>query len=467
MTDQPKKRRRSPEERDGATPRNEGQSNLRGGGNDVLEAAIEYTKRGWATIPIQPGSKKPEGNAWQNQRLTLDDLRAAFPTGNENLGVLLGAPSNGLIDSDLDCKQAMFLAPRFLPPSAAVFGHASKEESHWLYVSEGATTWQLKDTDGTMLVELRSTGGQMVFPPSVHPSGESSEWNAQGDPPQHDPMDLRIRVGRLGAAVIIARHWPARGARNDAMLALAGGLFRAGLDTDDVEHVCRAVLDAAKDEEADDRIKSIQGTKDKLEAGDVAVTGWPTFAEIVGKDVVAKVLKWLRTSDATRGANIELTEIGNARLYVARHSADLRYTQTLGWLGWDSKRWARNAEAIVHRAAEETVESMWEEAKRAPYDQKAKLFSWAKSSSSRAKRESMIQDARWHPELFVDDVKGFDAQPLLLNCQNGTLDLETGELRPPRSATCEGDLCTRVGPQGTCNRQGARAGQGADTSRPR
>jgi hypothetical protein len=47
--------------------------------------------------------------------------------------VQLGPKSGGLCDVDLDCTEAVVLAPAFLPPTHAVFGRKSKPRSHYLY----------------------------------------------------------------------------------------------------------------------------------------------------------------------------------------------------------------------------------------------------------------------------------------------------------------------------------------------
>jgi hypothetical protein len=79
-----------------------------------------------------------------------------------NVGVLLGDPSGGLVDVDLDCEQALLVAEQFLPPTGAVFGRPGRPNSHHLYVAPAIEkTQQLRDVDGAMILELRSTGGQM------------------------------------------------------------------------------------------------------------------------------------------------------------------------------------------------------------------------------------------------------------------------------------------------------------------
>ncbi len=66
--------------------------------------ALDYRHRGWSVIPVKYRGKQPIGSAWQKQRLDEDGLREAFAVPR-NIGVLLGEPSNGLVDVDLDCRR--------------------------------------------------------------------------------------------------------------------------------------------------------------------------------------------------------------------------------------------------------------------------------------------------------------------------------------------------------------------------
>ena len=103
---------------------------------------------------------------------TVETARASFetdfPEGRAmNIGVLLGDASGGLADGDLDCPEAIALAPVFLPPTRT-FGRESKPRSHWLYIAKGAPTVKFEDPAGKgMLVELRANGGNKRYSPVV------------------------------------------------------------------------------------------------------------------------------------------------------------------------------------------------------------------------------------------------------------------------------------------------------------
>jgi hypothetical protein len=61
---------------------------------------------------------------------------AQFNAKAQNVGVQMGPVSKNLVDTDLDAKEAIGLAPEFLPDTNAIFGHASKPWSHQLSCSQ-------------------------------------------------------------------------------------------------------------------------------------------------------------------------------------------------------------------------------------------------------------------------------------------------------------------------------------------
>ena len=54
-------------------------------------------------------------------------------TANCNIGVVLGDPSDGIVDVDIDRVEALPLADFFLPQTEMVFGRKSKPRSHRIY----------------------------------------------------------------------------------------------------------------------------------------------------------------------------------------------------------------------------------------------------------------------------------------------------------------------------------------------
>lgn len=261
-----------------------------------LDAACTYLNRGFQPVPVQWREKACRLKGWGNLRTTVEDLPQHFKSTQLNIGLLLGEPSDGLCDVDLDAREAIVLAENFLPVTGAVFGRESKPRSHWLYiVTSVLKTAKFQDVDGTVIVELRSTGCQTMVPPSTHPSGERVEWanGFFGDPAQIDSEELRTRVARLAVACLIVRHWPkGSGSRQHIALALSGSLLQAGWEVDEVSEFILAVATVAGDEETQQRAKTAEYTAIR-QASDLPATGWPTLAEFLGEPVVKKLRDWL------------------------------------------------------------------------------------------------------------------------------------------------------------------------------
>jgi hypothetical protein len=89
---------------------------------------------------------------------------------------------------------------------------------------------------------------------------------------------------------LLAQHWPRPGeGRHDAYLALIGGLFHAGVDTDTIEEVVRRLVRATDDEDGEDvRLANIETTRKKKTDGK-KFTGWPSLARKIGDEAVLQV----------------------------------------------------------------------------------------------------------------------------------------------------------------------------------
>ena len=128
---------------------------------------------------------------------------------------------------------------------------------------------------------------------------------------------------------------------------------------------------------------------------------------------------------------IPLTDLGNSERLVIAHATNLRHIQLQKrWFSWDGKRFRPDADGQVRRLAKETARNILLEAAAETDDGiRTKIRQHqVRSESDRAVRammslaESAIEIAR--------RTEDFDANPNLFNVENGTLDLETGELRP-------------------------------------
>ena len=94
----------------------------------------------------------------------------------------------------------------------------------------------------------------------------------------------------------------------------------------------------------------------------------------------------------------------------------------------------------VVRAAQEMVQHLYREAGRiADEEARRKLVNWALACEAEPRLRAMIALAHAQTEIAISTT-ALDADPWLLNCRNGTVNLKTGRLRPHRAT----DYLTKI-----------------------
>ncbi len=231
----------------------------------ALEIATDYFLKGWQPLPIPFRSKNPNFPNWQVQQTTHENELSQYFNGKpQNIGILLGKPSNDLVDIDLDQKWSVQLAHYFLPDTKAIFGRNSKRRSHFLYYCPEAKTEKFYFSE--MIVELRSTAMQTVFPGSIHESGEHITWDVDGEPAEVSFQELRSAVGKLAAASLLTELW-VDSKRHDLSLCVSGALLTNGFAFEDAYLFLKAICTVAKDEEISDRLKALETTYERIQEG--------------------------------------------------------------------------------------------------------------------------------------------------------------------------------------------------------
>lgn len=206
-------------------------------------------------ITLQPYSKQPVAKHWTNNGRTFQD--AIFPEAN--IGLLLGTTS-GIIDVDLDCKEAKGLADLILPTPFAEFDRGTSDSGHYLFRANsfGPTKRFTSAGSKTTLVELRANGAQTMIPPSVHPYGTRLTFKAICD--QSEPVeysDLLKRVSLLAAAAEITQNWT-EGRRHNLALSFSGLCLKAGLDSSLITQIVQRICSLTNDNEEQDRLNAIR-----------------------------------------------------------------------------------------------------------------------------------------------------------------------------------------------------------------
>lgn len=126
-----------------------------------------------------------------------------------------------------------------------------------------------------------------------------------------------------------------------------------------------------------------------------------------------------------------LSDMGNAQRFVEAWGHELRYVppHKLFYV-FDGQRWAEDTLGLAMERAKRTIQGLWREAEYEENEEDRKrLLTHALRSESVGRLQAMLTLAQSAPGIpILPDA--LDADPWLLNVQNGTLDLRTGTLRP-------------------------------------
>ncbi len=128
-----------------------------------------------------------------------------------------------------------------------------------------------------------------------------------------------------------------------------------------------------------------------------------------------------------------LTDYGNAERLVYYHGENIRYCEAMkSWFIWDGKRWKADDCLEIERLAKDTVRRIYNEAGNSDNENQRKAIAdHAKRSEANNKIQAMVSLARSESGVIIRP-NDLDRDGFLLNCENGTIDLRTGELLPHR-----------------------------------
>jgi len=137
------------------------------------------------------------------------------------------------------------------------------------------------------------------------------------------------------------------------------------------------------------------------------------------------------------------TDVGNARRLAAAYGEVLRYVPAWkAWLIWDGSRWVRDDYISLEMRAKDVIRKYFKKAiGNRGEERDDDAVKHALRSERRERIRAMVELAKSEPRMCVEPNQ-LDRDPLLFNCENGTIDLRTGELREHRKS----DYITKKAP---------------------
>lgn len=390
-----------------------------------LTAALRYARRGWRVFPLN--GKKPYFSSWPEEA-TTDPRRIKrwwrrWP--NANVAILCDS-RHGPIVLDIDDpgknnRGADLVDYLDLPPTREA--RSSLKTKRHLYfdpMTSGVKIPRLIKVrlDGKKYdLDILGDGGYVVAPPSVHTeTGRLYKWISKIRPVPLPESVLQL----VPAFTEETSKGPAaplptiihEGERDTLLTSLAGSMRRRGASMD-------AILAALREENITRVVPPLRDKELRKIARSIA-----------------------KKAPAGRGEN--LTDMGNARRFVAQHR---EYTRSLPnarhpWFNWEGTRWTPDDTGEVVRMAKSTIRSLYVEAEHCgDADAREQILKHAARSEQASRVRALLELAATEPEIALTP-DSLDADPWLLNVENGTVDLRTGELR----AHSRDDLITKMAP---------------------
>ena len=429
---------------------------------ELQKAALTYTKANGYRPPLPifaiiPNTKNPiqKGgfyNATTDEQ-AIREVWSQYPNAN------IGFRTEGIIVVDVDRHDPSKDGFESLHELEAQ--HGALPETWIALTPSGGEHYYFRCDDQRLTkaedvrpgIDYRGCLGYVLLPPSIHPNGGRYEWDAGHQPNEtplaylpewlHDILLAATSSPKESASSFEVPEKIESGQRNDLLFRTACSLRAKGLTEKEILAAVNAVNAERCNPPLDGReVGSICESASKYERGEITGT--------VSEDGI----KPLDFSDA-----------GNAETFAKLHRDDLIYTDALGWLRWDGKRWERNDHAAVALAVKYT-EQMLSDA--TAQNRKAKLalataqaekdetgdaqgiddlkkqansakdyLVWAKQSRNAPRIRNLLELAK---PPFVVKADKLDANPMEINTPEGIVDLTTGLMRPHDRAA----LCTRM-----------------------
>jgi hypothetical protein len=269
--------------------------------NGNLNAALEYGKRGWPVLPL--AGKIPTLKDWTNKATTdPEQIRAWWthqPTAN--VGIATGVQSQLLVldvDADKggdDSLRKLEAQYGELPVTTEVItgggGH------HYYFQHPGLALGNSAGKLGPGL-DIRTDGGQVVAPPSVHPvTGRCYEWEGAHHPDDISPAPaphwlLRLLTTKPDVPPPRTSQTFQDGSRNDSLTREAGRLRRMGLSQSELDGALLAMnRERCKPPLPEEEVRSIAASIARYAPGQDTAPAWPILDDAALHGLAGEVVR--------------------------------------------------------------------------------------------------------------------------------------------------------------------------------
>lgn len=374
----------------------------------LAEAALHYARHGIRVFPLVPRGKVAFRGTHGCKDATTDEERIAqwwSQTPDANIGIATGE-GTGFLVLDVDGEEGIASLKRLMPENVELPETAMSQTGkgfHYLFRDNGKYR---NSTSGIApKLDIRTDGGHIVAPPSVHPSGHRYRWlrdSIIADPPEWLSKAILQKTRqpqRSQSAPLPEGDTISEGSRNAALASFAGTLRKRGIEAEELfEH-----LDTFNQHRCD-----------------------PPLFEREVRAIARSIAKY-----PAGVQKFALTDYGNAQRFVVLHGEDIRYTSRAGqWFYWCGTHWQQShRDEIMRKVFEVPAAIHLEVDYAADNDERDGILKHAVRSQNRPKLEAVLELAK---PLLSKDEGDFDKNPMLVSVRNGQINLVTGERLPHR-----------------------------------
>lgn len=407
----------------------------------MKEWALYYAELGLAVFPLAYRNKVPaiEGGckAATTEKSKIERWWNQNP--RYNIGIATGNKSNGLVVIDLDVDK-----------NKGIDGyevlrdwqnkHGELPETWQSITGRGGYHYFYKDTithsnkvglyEG---VDIRGEGGYIVAPPSVHPNGNTYEW--EQEPKEYEIAQVddivndffkgeKQRIDSEHKTNFKVPELIPEGKRVDTIVRLIASLRTKGLDDDAIKAAVRVENEKRcnpplKEKELEKAV--FPALKRDWQVNSPYYNNFNAMNENDNK-YVNEVLKKLNELNAVE--RFPMNDRGSADLFATIFKNVSRYNPTKkDWMYYDKTRWTADTEGMrAKRNAKMLADVLVRYSVTAslPDDKRQSYIKYAAGMMNYINRNVMITDAK---DLNFFENTELDKDDFLINCRNCVLDL--------------------------------------------
>lgn len=382
-----------------------------------IDQVLDLAKKGFRLHPLHSKNKVPMLGRWQERATTVESTIRLWATqhNNCNWGIATGKDS-GIVVVDIDPTHDGDVTWKNLVKE---FGDVNTVS---VKTGSGGTHYyfrypaneEIGNSSGQVGkgIDIRGNNGQVVAPYSTHPNGNMYEWIKSPDD---------VEIADLPQWILERIH-----AASSPEYDSVGNTVEKGNRNNSIYHAALAL--------------ARQGSP--MEFALTAIHQWMEeqgHADITDDEVLATV------DSAYKAAKKKVVDINdrsdtlNAEILIDTYGDDLIYVSGMGWFYWNGKVWEPDEEnariiqlfiSCMKTLRDDTIQKMSAASSKGEIKDLATLLQWTVKSLSIGSINAAIDLASTFSKVRKTTA---DIDPVsslwLLNCDNGTVNLKTGELQ--------------------------------------